>query len=182
MCSIHLSKTSLLIVETAYTIYHSTKGTEFSGLNNLERFKNRSYGFAAHCKLALTNARIKQHSNICPNIAMTVQKVFISCTTNLFRNIFCSGNKIFNKRFCRKWTLYYSFTKSHKITYERYSCKRKRKFDTIKNDKMVKVTWVPNLGSKLREGFLKFGIFTSERYLMIRRKNCFLMAFLEFTS
>ena len=40
------------------------------------------------------------------------------------------------------------------------SLKEKENIDTIKNDKIVKLPWVPKLGSKLRKEFSKFGIKT----------------------
>ena len=42
--------------------------------NNL----NHSYDLAVYRKPAITNAQIKPHSNICPNIAMKVFKGFLS--------------------------------------------------------------------------------------------------------
>ena len=46
--------------------------------------------------------------------------------------------------------------------------KEKVNIETIKNDKTVKLPWVPKLGPRLRKEFLKFGIktiFTSDRNL-----------------
>ena len=48
------------------------------------------------------------------------------------------------------------------------SVKGKVNIETIKNDEIVKLPWVPKLGPKLRKEFKKFGIktiFTSERNL-----------------
>ena len=53
-----------------------------------------------------------------------------------------------------------------KIYKQHYFCKRKKYTDTIKNDKIVKLPWVPKLGPKLRKAFHKFAIktiFTSRR-------------------
>ena len=69
--------------------------------NNL----NQSYDFVVYRKLAIANVRIKPHSNIYQNIAMGVFKeFFITCTTHLFRKLFSTIDRVFNKRFCGKWT------------------------------------------------------------------------------
>ena len=79
--------------------------------NNL----NHSYDFAVYRKPAITNVQIKPYSNICPNIAMGVfiWEYFIRRTAHLFRKMSSTRNKIFKKRFCRKWTYNYSSRKSH---------------------------------------------------------------------
>ena len=65
--------------------------------NNL----NQSYDFVVYRKLAIANVQIKPHSNIYENIAMGVFKgFFITCTTDLFRKLFSTRDRIFNKRFC----------------------------------------------------------------------------------
>ena len=69
--------------------------------NNL----NQSYDFVVYRKLAIANVHIKPHSNIYQNIAMGVFKeFFITCTTHLFRKLFSTIDRVFNKRFCGKWT------------------------------------------------------------------------------
>ena len=69
----------------------------------------------------------------------------------MFRIIFSYGNKIFSKRFCRKWTYNYSFEGVTKEYINKIiSAKEKGNVDTIKNDKIVKLPWVPKLGSKSR--------------------------------
>ena len=73
-------------------------------------------------------------------------------TAHLFRKIFSSRNKIFNKCFCRKRTKHYSFRKSHQRIYKQhYFVRGKEKIDTIKNDKIVKVPFIPKLGPKLKK-------------------------------
>ena len=69
------------------------------------------------------------------------------------------------------------------------SVKEKENIDTAKNDKMVKLPWVPKIGPKLREEFKIFSIktiFTSGRYLknlICKNKSFyFLIAFQVFTN
>ena len=68
--------------------------------NNLNHF----YDFAESCKLAIINVQIKSRPNILPKHSYgSIQRVFITCTANLFRKLFSLRNRIFKKRFCRKW-------------------------------------------------------------------------------
>ena len=61
------------------------------------------------------------------------------------------------------------------------SVKEKVNIETIKNDRIVKLPWVPKLGPKLRKEFKKFDIKTIFLWDVIQRtlnQNCFLIAFL----
>ena len=131
---------------------------------------NQSYDFAVYRKPAITNVQIKPHSNICPNIAMGVFKGFLSralhiCSENYLAqeidfliNVFGENGHII--------TVLEKVTKKYmnNITSKR----DKVNIETIKNDKIIKLLWVPKLGPKLRKEFKKFGvktIFTSGRNL-----------------
>ena len=120
--------------------------------NNL----NHSYDFAVYCKPAITNVQIKPRSNICRNIAMGVFKGFLSsalhiCSENylaqeiefLYLNVFVENG--------------HSIAVLEKVTKEYMNnisfVKEKVNIEKIKNDKIVKLPWVPNLGPKLRKEF-----------------------------
>ena len=88
--------------------------------NNL----NHSYDFAVYRKTAITNFHIKSHSNICPSITIGVfkellaralhivqKRVFSMRTAHCSEKYLAQKKKIFDKRFCRKWTQYYSLEK-----------------------------------------------------------------------
>ena len=109
--------------------------------NNL----NQSYNFPVYRKLAITNVQIKPDSNIFPNIAVGVIKRFLSralhiCSENYLAqeiqfliNIFAeNGHRI---------TVLEKVTKKYmnNIT----SKKVKANIEIIKNDKIVKLPWVP---------------------------------------
>ena len=119
--------------------------------NNLKH----SYDFAVYYKLAITNVQIKLHSKICLNVAMGVFKGFLShplhiCSENYLAqeiefliNVFAENG--------------HSITVLEKITKEYMnnitSVKEKVNIETIKNDRIVKLPWVPKLGPKLRKEF-----------------------------
>ena len=99
-----------------YTIDYENDNKELNFLQvKLKNNLNHSYDFAVYRKPAIANVQMKPYSNICPNIAMGVfiWEYFIMRTAHLFRKMFSSRNKIFNKRFCRKRTYNYSSRKSH---------------------------------------------------------------------
>ena len=115
--------------------------------NNL----NQSYDFAVYHKPAITNVQIKPHSNICPSITMEVFKGFLSRALHI-----CSENYL-----AQEISVFaengYSFTILEKVT-KKYtnnitSKQEKVNIETIKNDKIVKLPWVPKIGPKLRKEF-----------------------------
>ena len=119
--------------------------------NNL----NHSYDFSVYCKPAITNVQIKPHSNICPNIAMGVFKGFLSRALHI-----CSENFLAQEIECLIKVFAengHSITVIEKVTKEYMNNitpgKEKVNTDTIKNDKIVKLPWVPKLGPKLRKEF-----------------------------
>ena len=116
---------------------------------------NQSYYFAVYHKRAITNAQIKPHSNICPNTAMGVFKGFLSCALHI-----CSENYLAQEIdllinvFAENG---HSTTVLEKVT-KKYmnnitSNKEEVNIETIKNDKILKLPWVPNLGPKLIQEF-----------------------------
>ena len=120
---------------------------------------------------------MKPHSNICPNIAMGVFKWFLSRALHI-----CSDNYL-----AQEIEFLINVTKEYmnNIT----PMKEKVNIETIKNNKIVKLPWVPKLGPKLRKEFQKFGIKTlftlgrNLKNLICRNKsNCFLIAFLVFIN
>ena len=115
--------------------------------NNL----NQSYDFAVYHKPAITNVQIKPHSNICPSITMGVFKGFLSRALHI-----CSENYLAQEIpvFAENG---YSFTILEKVI-KKYmnnitSKQEKVNIETIKNDKIVKLPWVPKIGPKLRKEF-----------------------------
>ena len=135
-------------------------------MNNL----NHSYYFAVYCKPAITNVQIKPRSNICPNIAMGVFKGFLSRALHIYsENYLAQEIEFLINVFAENG---YSTTVLEKVTKEYMnnitSVKEKVNIETIKNDKIVKLSWVPKLGPKLRKEFKKFvikSIFSSGRNL-----------------
>ena len=91
---------------------------------------------------------MKPHSNICPNIAIGVFKWFLSRALHI-----CSDNYL-----AQEIEFLINVTKEYmnNIT----PMKEKVNIETIKNNKIVKLPWVPKLGPKLRKEFQKFGIKT----------------------
>ena len=126
---------------------------------------NQSYDFAVYRRPAITNVRIRPHSNICPNIAIGVFKGFLSRALHI-----CLENYLAQEIDIDENGL--SITVLEKVN-KKYmnnitSKKEKVNTETIKNDKIVKLPWVPKLEPKLRNEFLNFGIktiFTSGRNL-----------------
>ena len=139
-----------------YTIEYENERKELNLLDVIiKNNSNQSYDFAVYRKPAITNVQIKPHSNICPNIAMGVFKGFLSralhiCSENYLAqeidfliNVFAENG--------------HSITVLEKVT-KKYmnnitSKKEKVNIETIKNDKIVKLPWVPKLGPKLRNEF-----------------------------
>ena len=136
----------------------------------LNSFLNFGTSFGTLDSFTITNVQIKPHFNICPNMAMGIFKGFLSralhiCSENYLAqeidfliNVFAENG--------------HSITVLEKVT-KKYmnnitSKKEKVNIETIKNDKIVKLPWVPKLGPKLRKEFKNFGIktvFTSGRNL-----------------
>ena len=119
--------------------------------NNL----NQSYDLVVYPKPPITNVQIKPHSNICTNIVMGVFKWFLSRALYI-----CSENYLSQEIdfliivFAENG---HSITVLEKVT-KKYmnnitSKKEKVNIETIKNDKIVKLPWVPKLGPKLRKEF-----------------------------
>ena len=71
-----------------YTIEYEKEDKELNILNvTVKKNSNQSYDFEKYCKPAITNFQIKPHSNICPNIAMRVFKVFYHVHYAFFQKI-----------------------------------------------------------------------------------------------
>ena len=142
--------------EIQYTIEYENEHKELNFLNiTLKHDLNQFFDFAVYCKPAITNVQIKPHSKLCSNIAMGVFKGFLSralhiCSENYLAqeidfliNVFAENG--------------HSITVLEKVT-KKYmnnitSKKEKVNIETIKNDKIVKLPWVPKLGPKLRNEF-----------------------------
>ena len=82
---------------------------------------------------------------------MRVFKRFFSKALHIWSEKHLAQEKKINKRFCRKWTWYYSFRKSHQRIYEQYYlC-----IDTIKNELISKTTMGTKIWTKIKEKKLK---------------------------
>ena len=65
--------------EIQYTIEFENEHKELNFLDvTIKNNSNQSYDFAVYRRPAITNVRIRPHSNICPNIAIGVFKGFLS--------------------------------------------------------------------------------------------------------
>ena len=143
-------------LQIQYTIEYENEHKELTFLEvTIKNNSNQSYHFVVYHKRAITNAQIKPQSNICPNTAMGVFKVFLSCALHI-----CSENYLAQEIdllinvFAENG---HSTTVLEKVT-KKYmnnitSNKEKVNIETIKNDKIVKLPWVPNLGPKLIQEF-----------------------------
>ena len=123
---------------------------------------NQSYDFAVYRKRVITNVQIKPHSNICPNIVMGVFKGFLSralhiCSENYLAEEIEFLINVFEENG-------HSIIVSEQVTTKYMnnitSKKKKVNIETIKNDKIVKLPWIPKPGPKLRKEYKKFGIKT----------------------
>ena len=109
---------------------------------------NQSYDFAVYRKLEITNVQIKPHPNICPNIAMGLFKGFLSRALHI-----CSENYLAQEA---DFLINVFVENGHSITVLEKATKKyiknitskteKVNIETIKNDKIIKLPWVPKLG------------------------------------
>ena len=123
---------------------------------------NQFYDFAVYRKRVITNVQIKPHSNICSNIVMGVFKGFLSRARHICsENYLAEETEFLIKVFEQNG---HSIIVLGKVT-KKYmnnitSKKEKVNIETIKNDKILKLPWVPKRGPKLRKEYKKFGIKT----------------------
>ena len=139
-----------------YIIEYKNDEKELNFLDvTIRKNLNHYYDFAVYHKAAITKVQIKLHSNICPNIAMGVFKGFLSRALHICsENYLAQEIKFLINVFAENG---HSKTVLEKVT-KKYisninSKKERVNIETIKNDKIVKLPWVPKLGPKLRKEF-----------------------------
>ena len=139
-----------------YTTEYENEHKELNFLDvTIKNNSNQSYHFAVYRKPVITNVQIKPHSNICPNIVMRVFEGFLTRALHIYsKNYLAQEVDFLINVFSENG---HSIAVLEKVT-KKYinnitSKKEKVNIETIKNDKIVKLPWVPKLGPKLREEF-----------------------------
>ena len=99
--------------------------------NNL----SQSHYFTVYLKPVIASVQIKPHSNICQNIATGDFKGCLLHALHICLKNYSTQDIVFLTKFLAKKHL-------ESLT----SVKEKVNIETIKNDKIVKMSWVPKLG------------------------------------